>query len=512
MKKIIILWTILIIIVLNVTTTCYAVDTKINWTEDELIFMKNHPVIHLGVDPRFVPFEFIDDDGEHKGIAADYLSLISKRTGLQFEVRKGLSWPEAYDLALTRHLDALPAIGKTPEREEHFLFSEPYYYFKRVIATRDTDAHISGMKDLEGLTVAVQRNSSHHSYLLSYEKINLSLYDSVETALTAVATGAETAFIGNLATTNYLIRSNGLTNLRFVAFEAEKQQALYFAVRKDWPELVSIFNKAINTITEKEKTDINNKWIDLETHLDYGPIIRAIIIIVSFFGVVLAVSFFWIVRLRKEIDRRKQIQIRLEEANRETDEANGKLQKANEELKKISMVDGLTGISNRRYFDSFLQKLWGINMRERFPIGLIMLDIDKFKDYNDTYGHLAGDQCLKSVASLISGTVERQGDFVARFGGEEFAVLLSNTTEDDAVKLAEKIRIRIEEAVIDNGESTTTVTVSLGVASIITTKDMVGPDDLIKAADCALYKAKSDGRNRVVKASTLPDYSVEQCV
>ena len=94
-------------------------------------------------------------------------------------------------MALNGDLDALPAIGKTPEREEHFLFSEPYYYFKRVIATRDTDDHISGMDDLEGLTVAVQRNSSHHSYLLPYEKINLSLYDSVETALTAVSTGEE---------------------------------------------------------------------------------------------------------------------------------------------------------------------------------------------------------------------------------------------------------------------------------------------------------------------------------
>ena len=147
-----------------------------------------------------------------------------------------LTWPEAYDMALAGDVDALPAIGKTNEREEHFLFSEPYYYFKRVIATQDTDTSISGMDDLDGMTVAVQRNSSHHSYLLSFPKIYLSLYDSVEAALTAVATGKEKAFVGNLATTNYLIRSNGLTNLRYVSLEAEKQQALYFAVRKDWPE------------------------------------------------------------------------------------------------------------------------------------------------------------------------------------------------------------------------------------------------------------------------------------
>lgn len=284
--------------------------------------MNEHPVIRLGVDPGFVPFEFIDKDGEYKGIAADYIALISDNTGLQFEVVKGLTWPEAYDMALAGDIDALPAVGKTSEREEHFLLSEPYYYFKRVIVTRDTDTSISGMSALDGLTVAVQRNSSHQSYLLSYPNINLSLYDSVEAALTAVATGTETAYIGNLATTSYLIRSNGLTNLRFVSFEAEKQQALYFAIRKDWPELVSIFDKAMDTITDSEKQAINNKWIDLETDIDYGPIIRILVIVGAFIAVILGVSFFWIVRLRKEIQQRKQIQRDLEKAKRDAEQVN----------------------------------------------------------------------------------------------------------------------------------------------------------------------------------------------
>jgi len=291
-------------------------------TEEEIAFIEEHPVIRLGVDPGFVPFEFINEDGEYVGIAADYLALVSERTGLAFEVVQGLTWPEAYDKALAGEVDALPAVGKTEEREGLFLFSEPYYHFNRVIVTQDTDTQISGLEDLEEYTVAVQRNSSHHSYLLSYPKINLSLYDSVEAALTAVATGAEKAFVGNLATTNYLIRSTGLTNLRFVAFEAEKQQALYFAARKDWPELISIFNKAMDSISESEKLAINNRWINLDTHIDYSPIIRILAIVGAFIAVVMAVSFFWIARLRKEIDQRKQIQKDLEKAKLEADEAN----------------------------------------------------------------------------------------------------------------------------------------------------------------------------------------------
>ena len=311
-----------ITILTTIATPCFAAENSVSWTEAELAFREGHPVIRLGVDPGFVPFEFIGEDGEYKGIAADYLVLISQKTGLQFEVVKGLTWPEAYDMALTGDIHVLPAIGRTEEREEHFLFSEPYYYYKRVIVTRDLDTEISGIDDLGGYTVAVQRNSSHHSYLLSYPNINLSLYDSVEAALAAVATGTEKAFVGNLATTNYLIRSNGLTNLRFVAFEAEKQQALYLAVRKDWPELVSIFNKAIVSMTESEKLAINNKWIDLDTDIDYRPIIRILSIVGALIAVVLSVSFFWIARLRKEIRQRKQIQLDLEKAKREADEAN----------------------------------------------------------------------------------------------------------------------------------------------------------------------------------------------
>ena len=313
---------VLVIIITAIAMPCLASQNGISWTKEELTFMEEHPMIRLGVDPKFVPFEFIDQDGEYKGIAADYLSLISEKTGLQFEVVKGLTWPQAYDMALAGKVDVLPAIGKTKEREEHFLFSEPYYYYKRVIVTRDMDTHISGIEDLEGFAVAVQRNSSHHSYLLSYPKINLSLYDSVEAALTAVATGTEKAFIGNLATTNYLIRSHGLTDLRFVSFEAEKQQALYFAVRKDWPELVSIFNKALDSISESEKLAIHNKWVELDTDMDYGPIIRILIIVGILVAVILSVSFFWIVKLRREIRHREQVQLDLEKAKRRADEAN----------------------------------------------------------------------------------------------------------------------------------------------------------------------------------------------
>jgi ABC-type amino acid transport substrate-binding protein len=322
MRKQLALLYISLILVLIVSPSAYAIDQTIPWTEDEIAFTKQHPIIRLGVDPGFLPFEFLDIDGEYKGIAADYLSLISEKTGIQFEMVKGLNWPQAYERALIGDIDVLPAVSKTEEREQYFVFSDPYYHVKRVIVTRDTEKAISGIEDLDGMTVAVQRNSSHHSYLRSYPNINLSLYDSVAVALTDVANGTERAYVGNLATTNYFLRANGLTNLKFIAFEAEKQLDLCFAIRKDWPELVSILNKALATITEEEKITINNKWINLETETDYGDFIRVIVIIGGFVGIVLAVSFYWILRLRNEIKKRKLILIALEKAKQEAEDAN----------------------------------------------------------------------------------------------------------------------------------------------------------------------------------------------
>ncbi|NLM78183.1 MAG: transporter substrate-binding domain-containing protein [Ruminococcaceae bacterium] len=176
------------VLVLLFSVPCFAIDSDIDWTEDEWAYLNSNPVVSLGVDPDFVPFEFIDEDGVYKGIAADYLELVSQKTGITFDVTEGLTWPEAYDLAMKGDIDALPMIGITDERARHFLFSQPYYYFKRVIVTQDTETSISGIEDLNGMTVAVQRNSSYHSYLLSFPDINLSLYDSVEAALTAVET------------------------------------------------------------------------------------------------------------------------------------------------------------------------------------------------------------------------------------------------------------------------------------------------------------------------------------
>ncbi|WKY48682.1 transporter substrate-binding domain-containing protein [Eubacteriaceae bacterium ES3] len=302
--------------------TVLARDESIDWTPEEVAFMEAHPVITVGVDPQFVPFEFFDDTGDYQGIASDYLEIISQKTGLTMEIQEGLTWTQAYDQALSGEIDLLPAISKTSLREESFLFSEPYYNFKRVIVIRDSTDGISGIDDLYGQTVAVQKNSSHHSFLSEYDDINLSLYDTVEEALTAVANGTETAFVGNLATTNYLIRSSGLTDLKYIAFDADDGQGIYFAVQKDMPELVEILNKSIDSISAEEKIAINNRWVGVDIETDYSEIFRVIFIVAGLIILIWLVSVYWIIRLRREIETRKRVQADLEIATEEAEKAN----------------------------------------------------------------------------------------------------------------------------------------------------------------------------------------------
>ena len=162
-------------------------------------------------------------------------------------------------------------------------------------------------------------------------------------------------------------------------------------------------------------------------------------------------------------------------------------------------MDGLTGIPNRRYFDEKLQEEWNRLKRNSSPFSAIMIDIDFFKKFNDFNGHLAGDECLRQIATVLKSTVKRSGDFAARYGGEEFVILLPETDKHGAAHVAELLRTNVKALNIPymSTEKEPIVSISIGCATLIP-DEKTKPEDLIKLADTELYRAKESRQNQLI--------------
>lgn len=181
------------------------------------------------------------------------------------------------------------------------------------------------------------------------------------------------------------------------------------------------------------------------------------------------------------------------------------LEQLNHTLEKLAMQDGLTGLANRRQFDIALKNEFRRAMRSASPLALIMIDVDCFKQYNDLYGHAAGDECLREISKIVAGGQHRPGDLSARYGGEEMAVLLPGTDLAGAALIAESIRKAVYRLELKHtGNSTGVVTVSAGIDAFVPVREQDRPLELIEAADKALYCAKSQGRNCICSGHGKP--------
>lgn len=182
----------------------------------------------------------------------------------------------------------------------------------------------------------------------------------------------------------------------------------------------------------------------------------------------------------------------------ELKQANIELNVLNQKLEQLSRIDSLTEVANRRYFNETLHREWKRAIRENKPIAILLIDVDFFKNYNDLYGHLRGDECLQQVAHALAALFSRPGDLVSRYGGEEFAVILPNAG-GEAMRVAERCRAAIEELNVAHGQSSVApyVTVSIGMSSVVP-NGSISPDYLLDCADKGLYIAKEHGRNRVI--------------
>ena len=304
---------------------------QIHLSREELAWIKKHPVIHLGIDPEFAPFEFMNDHGQYSGFAADYIEILNHRLGLGMKIVPNLSWQEVTRLTQEKKIDVLPAVGFTRERTEYLKFSTPYVGFHRVIISHLDTPFISDLKDAESLRVAVQANSSHSGWLKDNSSIVPVEYDTLAQTLQAVATKKADAMIGNLAVCTYLIRKLNITNLKIAAPVSSQRHLLHFGIRKDWPLLVSIINKGLDSISDDEAEMIRNRWTAAGYNIGIpaGIMWKSIGLILA--GAVLLVGAFltWSFQLKREVRRRKLAEKKLQTAH---DELEKQIEKRTQDL------------------------------------------------------------------------------------------------------------------------------------------------------------------------------------
>ena len=200
----------------------------------------------------------------------------------------------------------------------------------------------------------------------------------------------------------------------------------------------------------------------------------------------------------------------LEQQINERINAEQKLREANQSLEELSRKDPVMGIANRRYFDEHFQNEWSRATRDGTSLSLLIGDVDFFKAYNDTYGHVAGDKCLKRIAGILSNVVDRPGDLVARYGGEEIAVVLSSTSEAGAHNIAERARLAIAAMALPHEQSPVAkvVTMSIGCGTALPTQES-SMENFVRAVDAALYRAKQQGRNQAVVAQKKSEITLK---
>ena len=295
-------------------------------TSQEKAFLASHHQIRLGIDPGYPPFEWIDKNGQYQGISSDYIQLIQERLDITFKVMPNLTWTQILEGARNHKIDLIACISKTPSRQSFLQFTEPYLSFPIVIITRTSMPFISTIKDLYGKKVSVVKNYAPlESLRRDHLAVATSLVDNPLEGLKEVSIGTTAAYIGNLAVCTYLMQSHYLTNLKVAApAEGIASTDLSMGIRSDWPELVTILNKTLQSISPPEKNAISTKWMSIryEYAVNWGRIIRIAGGIGGISILILGGFFYWNRKLAQEITRRKTIEVQLKEAKMEAERAN----------------------------------------------------------------------------------------------------------------------------------------------------------------------------------------------
>ena len=429
-------------------------------TKQEKNYIINNPIVTIGMMPDFSTFSYIKDK-KNIGFEHDLVQIISLKTGLKFN-KKINNWPMVYDSFKKGQTDMIASISYTQYRSDFTLYTTPYYHIPISVFTRDDYKDYRGLHSLKGKRVGIIKNVFFEHRLKKISGLKIVYYNSYEKIIKDLFSGYIDVVIDNLPSIQKITKKQAYTNIieveRLMLSQSSKED-LRFGIQKDNILLHSIIQKTLDSISEKSYTKLSEKWL----LSNYTKPINYVFLFAIIMGTLASMGIILYLMMRKK----------------------------NKELTKLAITDKLTNLYNRRQIEKLIQT--EINRSQRFKsnFALVILDIDYFKDVNDTYGHQVGDIVLTEFANILKDTL-RKTDFIGRFGGEEFMIICPEIGEIEIFKVIESLRLKIANF---DFEKVGHKTASFGITIY---KDTDTLDSIIKRADDALYEAKNSGRNRSI--------------
>ncbi|HET9769080.1 MAG TPA: diguanylate cyclase [Thermoanaerobaculia bacterium] len=449
----------------------------VKWSPRELAFLQAHGPIRMCVAPDWMPMEGIDHRGQHTGMAADYIRLMARRGGLDVRLVPTKTWEESWALGQRRQCDIFSLLSDVPSRRSFLDFTTPYLEIPGVIATSVKVPFVANLEQVMGERLGHMRGfAGIESLRMRHPGIQLVEVDSYDEGLSKVQRGELFGFIGNMMSIGRVLQENKISDVK-IAGRIGDDNLMCVATRNDEPMLREVLQRLVDSIGPQDRQAILNRWVPVrfEQGFDY----RRFWQVVGVFVLVAAVTLFWATKLRR---------------------LNGQLQAANERLAALSRHDALTGLYNRLHFDEVFASTLHLCARNQLTMTLAVIDLDRFKAVNDSFGHPFGDACLRHVAALLQSSFRRDTDTTIRYGGEELVVISVGGSPDDAVERLESFRREVGRSPVIHDGRQANLSVSIGVWCAVPATGQ-DPEQLLKLADAALYRAKEEGRDRLVVAA-----------
>ncbi|NKQ41092.1 MAG: diguanylate cyclase [Sulfurovum sp.] len=444
--------------IISILFFLFSVACGFNLSLEEKKLIEKYPLKCISTG-EWAPFNLIENN-KLTGIGLDYWTLIQKRLGIQGECKIAKSWIEVLQSIKNQSADLTVATQGTKERLGYALFSKPYGHYPIVIVTKNDAGFIDNVDLMKDKTIAVGKGYAVTEILNQhYPSLQLKHVGSIDEALSMVNEGKLFATIGVLPVIAYKLNKHGFANLK-ISGSIPQKFSVSIMIRKDYEMLLPLINRAIDSISKKEKNKIYKQWISIEvpkkiaSKYFYTLLVSAAILFIFFSA--------WLYMLKREISKSDTITKRLQ---------------------KLVTIDSLTSIYNRYMFDTTLDKEIELSKRHGHVFSLIFFDIDDFKLINDRYGHKVGDMILKELAELTKNSI-RKSDTLCRWGGDEFIIILHNTRKEHAVELANNIDLAIKLYRFANAVQ---LNCSFGVCEF---KEDDTHESIISRVDKNLYESK----------------------